>query len=95
MYPHDIEPWEPNITTRVNFHGKWENLIEKGTKMPTPLSKDPKVAKTKVGLFEGGGYSVKGVYRGVQDCRMRTNETPEFCAVCQQALTRVIDFYTK
>lgn len=95
MYPHDIEPWEPNITTRINFHGKWENLIEKGTKLPTPLSKDPKVAKTKVGLFEGGGYSVKGVFRGVQDCRMRTNETPEFCAVCQQALTRVIDFYTK
>ncbi len=95
MYPHDIEPWEPNITTRVNFQGKWENLIKKGTKLPTPLSNDPKVAKSKVGMFEGAGYSVKGVYRGVQDCRMRINETPEFCAVCQQALTRVIDFYTK
>ena len=95
MYPHDIEPWEPNITTRVNFQGKWENLIKKGTKIPTPLSKNPKVIPNKVGMFEGAGYSIKGVYRGVQDCRMRTNENPEFCAVCQQALTRVIDFYTK
>ena len=95
MYPHDVEPWEPNITTRVNFKGKWENLIKKGTKIPTPLSKDPKVIPTKVGMFEGAGYSIKGVYRGVQDCRMRTNQNPEFCAVCQQALTRVIDFYTK
>lgn len=95
MYPHDIEPWEDNITTLVDFHGKWENLIKKGTKVPTPLSKDEKTAKTKVGVFEGAGYSPKGVYRGVQDCRMRINETPEFCIVCKNALQKVIDFYTK
>lgn len=95
MYPHDVEPWEKNITTLADFHGKWENMIKKGTKVPTPLSKNEKVAKTKVGVFEGAGYSPKGVYRGVQDCRMRINETPEFCAVCQDALKQIIDFYTK
>ncbi len=95
MYPKDIEPWEQNITTLKDFHGKWENLIEKGTKIPTPLSKDEHKAKTKVGVFEGAGYALKGVYRGTQDCRMRINETPEFCPVCQQALKRLIDFYTK
>lgn len=95
MYPHDIEPWEPNITTLKDFHGKWENLIEKGTPVPTPLSKDPKTIHTKVGLFEGAGYSLKGVYRGLQDCRMRTNENPEFCIVCRNALQNLIDFYTK
>lgn len=21
MYPHDVEPWEPNITTLKDFHG--------------------------------------------------------------------------
>jgi hypothetical protein len=26
---------------------------------------------------------------------MRTNEEPEFCLVCQRALIRLIDFYTK
>ena len=95
MYPHDVEPWEKNITTLADFHGKWENMIDKKTKIPTPLSKKEKEAVSKVGVFEGAGYSVKGVYRGVQDCRMRINETPEFCPVCKKALQDIIDFYTK
>lgn len=81
MYPHDIEPWEQNITTKVDFKDKWSNLIGKGDK--------------KVGFYEGAGYSPKGVYRPYPDCRMRTNENPEFCPACRQALTHVIDFYTK
>lgn len=95
MYPHDVEPWEQNITTLVDFNGKWENLIKKGTPIPTPLSNKADVIKNRVGVFEGAGYSLKGVYRGVQDCRMRTNENPEFCPVCRQALERLIDFYTE
>ena len=95
MYPKDVEPWEPNLTTLVDFHGKWENLIKKGTPVPTPPSKDAKTIQERVGLFQGGGYNLTDVYRGVQDCRMRTNENPEFCIVCKQALTRLIDFYTK
>ena len=95
MYPHDVEPWEPNITTLVDFSSKWEDMIKKGTKIPTPLSNKEEVAKTKIGVFEGAGYSTKGVYRGVQDCRMRINDTPEFCPICKRALTRLIDFYTK
>lgn len=91
MYPHDVEPWEPNLTTLKDFHGKWENLIKKGTQIPTPAGKD----STIVGVYEGAGYSLKGVYRGMQDCRMRTNENPVFCPVCQQAIKRLIDFYTK
>lgn len=95
MYPSDVEPWEPNITTLKDFHGKWENLIDEGTPIPTPLSSDAETIINKVGVFEGAGYSLKGVYRGSQDCRMRTNENPEFCPVCRQALNRLIDFYTK
>lgn len=95
MYPHDVEPWEPNITTLADFHGKWENMIEPGTQVPTPESSNPDTITTKIGLFEGAGYSLKDVYRGTQDCRMRTNETPEFCPICQKALLRLIDFYTK
>lgn len=81
MYPIDIEPWEPNLTTKVNFTGKWEGLIGKTDK--------------KIGLYEGAGYSTKGVYRAYPDCRMRTNDNPEFCPACQQAIQRLIDFYTK
>lgn len=95
MYPHDVEPWEKNITTLVDFDSKWKSMVKKGTSIPTPLSKKAKEAVSKIGVFEGAGYSVKGVYRGVQDCRMRINETPDFCPVCKQALTDIIDFYTK
>lgn len=91
MYPHDVEPWELNITTLTDFHGKWEHLIKKGTEIPTKPSSDMK----KIGVYEGAGYSLKGVYRGLQDCRMRTNENPEFCQVCRDAIIRLIDFYTE
>jgi hypothetical protein len=79
MYFADTEPWEPNLTTKAQFIGKWENLMEEG----------------KAGFFEGGGYLENGVWRGCENCRMRTNEEPEFCPVCQQALIKLIDFYTK
>ena len=78
-YFDDHEPWEPNLTTKATAFIKWENLIQEG----------------KAGLYEGGGYLEKGVWRGAENCRMRTNEEPEFCAVCQQALVRLINFYTE
>ena len=79
MYFADTEPWEPNLTTKAHFIGKWENLVAEG----------------KAGFIEGGGYLEKGVWRGFENCRMRTNEEPEFCPVCQQALKKLIDFYSE
>lgn len=92
MYPKDIEPWEPNLTTLVDFPSKWQDLVDKKTPIPTPLTVQ---YKDKVGVYQGAGYNVKDVYRPCQDCRMRTNEHPVFCPVCQRALTHLIDFYTK
>jgi hypothetical protein len=198
-YDTTVEPWEPNVTTRVNFTGKWENLIKPNVQVPTVVEKIPveitateeqlvaeaeksaaalhislnstsagsikrygnsfipknilrvtlmgtldKNGKLKmlkgtpeqikakagklglikeqyesrekgvlvntpafgnnklqypgelpVGIYEGAAYSFKGVYRGSYDCRMRTNQYPTFCPVCQQAIQRIIDFYTK
>ena len=79
IYFDDTEPWEPNLTTKATAFIKWENLIKEG----------------KAGLYEGGGYQEKGVWRGCENCRMRTNEEPEFCPVCQQALKELINFYTE
>jgi len=79
MYFSDTEPWEPNLTTKATTPIKWENLINEG----------------KAGLYEGGGYLKKGVWRGSENCRMRSNEEPDFCAVCQQALIQLINFYTE
>ncbi len=78
-YPLDVEPWEPNITTKVNFAAKWQDMYN----------------KKEAELHEGGGYTSKGIWRPMEDCRMRTNECKVFCPVCQRALTRVIDFYTR
>lgn len=91
-YPLDIEPWEQNITTRIDFASKWQDMLQANTPIPTPTSA---AKKYQVGAFEGGGYSAKGVYRPSDDCRMRTNEYPEFCSVCRRALQRIIEFYTK
>lgn len=91
-YPFDVEPWEQNITTRVDFKSKWQDMLVSRTPVPTPVDLKDTYA---VGVYEGGGYSAKGIYRPAYNCRMRTNDYGAFCPVCQRALTRVIDFYTK
>lgn len=89
-YPLDIEPWEQNISTRVDFASKWENMLTEGTPIPTPTAERKKYP---IGVYEGAGYSAKGIYRPADDCRMKTNGYPEFCPVCQRAIRRVIEFY--
>jgi hypothetical protein len=90
FYPLDVEPWEPNITTRVNFDAKWKDLIARSVPVPTPNSKK---YTGVTGLFEGGGYSAKGIYRPSYDCRMKSNQAETFCEVCQRAIEEMILFY--
>ena len=89
-YPLDVEPWEQNISTRVNFASKWKDMLPSDTPIPTPIAERKKYP---VGVYEGGGYSAKGIYRPAYDCRMKTNGYPEFCPVCQRAIRRMIEFY--
>jgi hypothetical protein len=49
--------------------------------------------KGKVGAFEGGNYTAEGIYRSQQNCIMFTRTT-DFCAVCSEAIEKVIDEYT-
>lgn len=95
LFPYDVEPWEPNITTLVDFEKKWADMVPKGTPIPTKPETEEDKLYTKVGVYEGGGYSLKGIYRPTTECRMKINEAPVFCPVCQRALRRMIDFYTK
>lgn len=90
-YPTDVEPWEPNVTTLVNFESKWQKMLKKGTPIPT----SPEDPNYTVGVYLGGAYSSKGIYRGSFNCRMRTNEYPTFCPVCENAVANIIHFYTK
>ena len=109
MYPADTEPWEPNLTTLVDFGSKWQDMLPKGTPVPTPPAKIPDYrdlrteedhrllneATQRVGVFEGGGYQSKGVYRPAQECRMKINEVEDFCPVCSRAIRRITEFYTR
>ena len=78
-YYPDVEPWEQNITTLADFQSKWKDMLDAG----------------EAQLLEGGGYQSKGVYRPAPDCRMHTNKAACFCPVCQRAISRIIEFYTK
>ncbi len=90
-YPLNIEPWEPNITTLVNFEKKWKDLIKKGIPIPTPVDK----FRNEVGVFEGGGYQAKGVFRPVNSCSMKDIDYNKFCPVCQRSIKAMIEFYCK
>ena len=92
-YPADTEPWEPNLTTLVDFASKWRDMLPAGTAIPTPTDgRDP---YNRIGVYEGGGYQSHGVYRPAQECRMKTNEAPVFCPVCQRAIRRIIRYQTQ
>ena len=111
-YPEGIEPWEPNVTTLTDFASKWEDMLEPGTPVPTPVdqleqrrdirriwntlpAKDRERLNLHVGVYEGAAYNPTGVFRPVQECRMRMNECEHFCPVCSRAIQRTIDFYTR
>ena len=95
LYPYDKEPWEQNISTLVDFESKWKDMVPAGTPVPTPVKKNAEEIFTAVGVYEGAGYTSKGIYRPVTECRMKINEAPAFCPVCQRALERLILFYTE
>ncbi|MFB0566129.1 MAG: M64 family metallopeptidase [Candidatus Aminicenantaceae bacterium] len=48
----------------------------------------------KVGAFEGAGYAAQGLFRPMVDCIMFTRGTESFCKVCQEAIIRVIKYYS-
>jgi hypothetical protein len=47
----------------------------------------------QVGAFEGAHYESSGYFRPQADCVMFSRDEVPFCAVCQRALTRIIDLY--
>lgn len=60
LYPLNVEPWEPNVTTKVDFGSKWKDMYERGM----------------VDLVEGAAYNAKGLYRSEYKCKMRILHEP-------------------
>lgn len=92
FYNPEVEPWEPNLTTRVDFDSKWKHMVSDSIPVPTPREQQ---YSHVVGVFEGGGYMAKGMYSPVMDCRMKSNDADGFCPVCREAIMKIIDFHTK
>lgn len=90
LYNLKIEPWEPNITTLVNFDNKWKKMMNPSTPIPTPRTEP---YKNTIGVFEGGGYLEKRIYSPAEDCRMKTNHPENFCPVCLKAIEETILFH--
>jgi len=88
FYNLKTEPWEANLTTLVNFETKWKDMLPAGTLVPTPSDA---TEEGRVGVYEGGGYVAKGVFRPMINCRMHSNSN-DFCPVCQRAINRMIDW---
>ncbi len=90
FYNLEIEPWEPNLTTLVDFDKKWKGMLDESIPIPTPRMKE---YEDKIGVFEGGGYLSKGIYSPYQDCKMKSNNMKHFCPVCEKAAEKMILFH--
>ncbi len=91
IYPPDREPWEVNLTTLVDFESKaWSGMLPAGTPVPTPVT--PERADV-LGVYEGGGYSPRGVYRPWPNCMMNSlSRATGFCPVCTKGIRDQIEF---
>jgi hypothetical protein len=102
-------PWDQAAYDAMDlgFQLRRQELVAKradDTEFET-LMRETKVASTKqlaaeplhgkVGAFQGASYEAKGLYRPCVDCIMFTRNPTSFCPVCERALSRAIDQYTK
>ena len=74
----------------VDFEAKWKDMIERTVPVPTPAEDQ---YKETLGVYEGGGYVAKGVFRPMIDCRMHSNDAG-FCPVCTKAIEQMIERHT-
>jgi hypothetical protein len=65
-------------------------MLPEGTPIPTP---DKISNSEKLGVYQGGGYVSKGVYRPWINCLMSNLHTIDmFCPVCKKSIQDRIDF---
>jgi len=71
----------------------WRGLILSTTSIPTTFSAEIDPNRT-VGMFTGCNYKATGIYRPVENCRMRSN-TPFFCPICLGLMNRAVSPYLR
>lgn len=110
IYFANVEPWEPNITTLKDLSSKsWWQLLA-GAPVPTPVKEtnwelnpqNPNSADYnpespwQLGVYEGGGYLEKGVYRPWPNCMMNWfHRIDVYCPVCVKTIQETINLFTE
>ncbi len=92
LYNPAEENWHPNISNMVDLSLKWGSRLDSLTPVPTPIGPN---SSGKIGVYEGAGYVQRGMYRPYPNCRMRSNHAERFCAICEEEIIRMIQFYTE
>jgi len=90
-YGNVAEPWTGGPETTRNCstvldrgNVLWNRYIDGATAVPTVFGAGMDSNRT-VGMFEGCGTKQTGIWRPVDNCRMRGN-FPDFCPVCQNLM---------
>ncbi len=91
LHNKKTEPYQANITTLVDFESKWKDMLDEGTPIPTEPTD---INADVLGVYEGGGYQAKGIYRPYINCTMKALGY-DFCPVCQRTLTNIIEYHSK
>jgi hypothetical protein len=83
---------EPEIK---KIQARFEKKIKESAAALEAVRKEYAGSEDKVGVFEGAGYAAKGLYRPMIYCLMISSPKNEFCRVCQQAIRRMIEYYSE
>jgi hypothetical protein len=92
FYAAHLEPWAPNLTAaKTREEIKWKHLLTEDVPVPTP---DTEEYDDVIGLFEGGGYKTKGLFRPTRDSKMHHKGNLGFGPVNEAAIETMIRYYT-
>ncbi|MCF8369727.1 MAG: IgA Peptidase M64 [Bacteroidales bacterium] len=93
-FSYEIQAARKDLRAKKVPESEVEALFEREKRESTSIL-DNMEYSGKVGAFEGGGYMQFGLYRPFADCIMFTRNKQMFCPVCRDALSEVIQQYTK
>jgi hypothetical protein len=80
----DVKKLQDEYDAKDREHQKWINDYFRRSKF-----------HNMVGAFEGAGYASKGIYRPMLDCIMFSKGKKPFCKVCEEAIKKVINYYSE
>ena len=94
MYPHDVEPWEKNITTPCRFPRKMGEHDRQEDQRFLPALKKEKEAVSKW-VSSKVPDTAKGRLPRCAGLPYAHQRNAGILPVCKKALQDIIDFYTK